>query len=102
MTTASSNAPPAWDAKVTRKEVEIGQQFVELSHPGGAEFRFRVDRCKGRALTVIDYREPGTWRMLPPERAGRARRLTLNVFRLELAALVGLDRANEIIRSLRT
>jgi hypothetical protein len=102
MTTATNSAKPAWDAKVTRKEIEITQQFVDLSHPGGAEFRFRVDRRKGGPLTVIDYREPGTWRTLPPERAGKARRLTLNAFRLELAALVGFDRANEIVRSLRT
>jgi len=99
--TATSKSKPAWQAKVTAKTFEITQQFVDLSHPGGAEFRFRVDRRKGQALTFTDYREPGTWRALPPERAGRARRLTLNAFRFELAALVGLDRANEIIRSLR-
>jgi hypothetical protein len=102
MTTTTSSSRPAWHARVTRKEIEITRQFVDLSHAGGAELRFRVDRRRGQPPTVIDFREPGTWRMLPPERAGKARRLTLNAFRLELAALVGLDRANEVVRSLGT
>jgi len=106
--TATSKSKPAWQAKVTAKTFEITQQFVDLSHPGGAEFRFRVDRRKGQPLTFTDFREPGTgtagttgiWGTRPPQPAGRSCSLTPTSFRYELAALVGAKRAAEIIESL--
>jgi len=106
--TATSKSKPAWQAEVTAKTFEITQQFVDLSHPGGAEFRFRVDRRKGQPLTFTDFREPGTgtagttgiWGTLPPQRPAKLCTLTLTGFRFELAELVGAERAEEIIESL--
>jgi len=107
--TANSICKPAWQAKVTSQERVIIQQFVDVSHPGGAEIRFPVNRRKGWPLTITDFRERGTgtagtagiWGTLPPQPPAKFRTLTLTAFRMELAVLIGLEPANEIIKSLR-
>jgi len=108
VTTATNTRKPAWQAQVTERKRSIVEEFVDVSHPGGGWIRFRVNRRKGRPLTFTDYRErrtgtagtTGIWGTLPPQPAGYARFLTPTAFRLELAELVGPERADEIVESL--
>jgi len=88
--------------------VRVRNDFVDIFHPNGGWVRFRVNRRKDRRLSFTDYREQqtgaagttGIWGTLPPQPAGKPRSLTPAGFRLELAALVGAERADEIVNSL--
>ena len=110
MTIATNNRKPAWQAEVTERKRWIIEEFVELFHPNSdeVEIRFRVNRRDDRVVSFTDYREQGSgtagttgiWGTLPPQPAGKPRSLTPTGFRLELAKLVGAERADEIIGSL--
>ncbi len=116
MTTANAAAnriakrEPVWHAEVTLQERTIIEEFVEVSHPNDddALIQFRVNRRNDRLVSFTDYREQdtgtagtaGIWGTLPQQPPGKRRSLTPTAFRHELAALVGEERADEILTSL--
>src|SRR5713101_6172323 len=86
----------------------VREYFVEVSKPGGARISFRVNRRRGRHLTFTDSREQftgtagtrGPWGTLPEQPAGKSRSLTPTGIRMEVARLIGAERAEEIVREL--
>jgi len=87
----------------------VRECFVDVFKPGGERIRFRVNRREGRPLSFTDPREQftgaggtrGIWGTLPEQPAGSPRSLTPTAFREEVARLIGSDRSEEIVRSLR-
>jgi hypothetical protein len=83
----------------------VRECFVDVFKPGGALIRFRVNRRHGRCLTFTDSREQltgtagtrGIWGTLPEQPAGKPRSLTPTAFREEVARLIGLERAEQIV-----
>jgi hypothetical protein len=89
--------------------LKVWDCVVEVSAPDCVPLRFRVNRHRGRSLTVTDSRDrfagtagvTGLWGTLPPLPANRPASLTLTAFQAELARLVGAERAAEIVRTIR-
>ncbi|MFI5454730.1 MAG: hypothetical protein ACHRXM_04705 [Isosphaerales bacterium] len=126
MMTATSNCNPAWQAEVRweRRYVHMEEEsaegetvdtflkvwdcFADVFRPGGERIRFRVNRRKGRRLTLTDPRDrtagtagtTGPWGTLPAPRVSRPRALTPTGFKAEVARLIGTERAEEIVRLL--
>jgi hypothetical protein len=131
MTTATRTSSPTWQAEVVweSRTVRIEEEtpegepdglpvfsllkiwicFVDVCRPAGERLRFRVNHRAGRSLTVTDPRDrlagtagtTGIWGTRPAPRASRPRPLTLSGFQVELARLIGAERAEEVIRSIR-
>jgi hypothetical protein len=98
----------AEDGETVDMWLEVWDCFVDVFRPGGKRIRFRVNYRKGRCLTVTDplARTAGTagttgaWGTLPAVRADRPRALTPTGFKWEVARLIGMERADEIVRLL--
>lgn len=89
--------------------VRVRECFVVVSRAGFPPIPFRVNHRAGRWPSVTDPRErwsgtagvTGIWGTRPAPRAIRPRPLTLTEFRRELAPLVGPERAEEVVRTVR-
>jgi len=88
--------------------LKVWDCFVDVFRPGCERIRYRVNRRKDRRLTFTDRRESlaetagttGIWGTRPAPRAGRPRALTPTGFQVEVARLIGAERAEEIVRAL--
>jgi hypothetical protein len=88
--------------------LKVWDCFVEIVRPGCERIRFRVNHRKDRRLTFTDRRESltgtagttGTWGTRPAQRADRTRALTPTAFKVEVARLIGAERAEEIVQAL--
>jgi hypothetical protein len=89
--------------------VRVRECFVVASRAGFPPIRFRVNHRDRRFPSVTDPRErlsgtagaTGIWGTRPAPRANRPRPLTLTEFRRELAPLVGPERAEEVVGTVR-
>jgi hypothetical protein len=99
---------PLGDAVVRFFKVEVSH--VVISKAGYEGVRFRVNRRNGRCLTFTDTREEqtgtagstGLWGTRPASKPGGIRRsLRPTAWVCEVAQLIGTERAEEIVRTLK-
>ena len=86
----------------------VAQCFVHVSRPGCEPIRFLVNHREGRDITFTDPRGrntgiagvTGIWGTRPAPRVDKPRPLQQVAFRVELARLVGAERADEIVQTI--
>jgi hypothetical protein len=98
---------PCGETVVTFCKVPVSH--VVISKPGCEGVRFRVNRRRDRCLTFTDSREQhtgtagstGQWGTRPASKPGPRRSLTPIAWTSEVARLIGTQRAEDIVRSLK-
>jgi len=98
----------AEDGETVDMWLEVSDCSVDVFRPGCERIRFGVNHRNGRRLTFTDPRgrsagtagTNGIWGTRPALRADRPRALTPTGFKSEVARLIGVERAEEIVRLL--
>jgi len=102
---AIARAPEKRTVEVLKSVTEC---FVHVFRPGCERIRFRVNHRPGQDITFSDPRGrnagtagvTGIWGTLPAPPVDKPRPLSRSAFRVELARLIGAERAGEIVQTL--
>ena len=107
-TEPTATGKPAPKVRIVKEVGHVDEFFVDFDGPAGGRIRFRVNMLKNGRFTFSDPRErttgtagtTGIWGTRPAARLARPRSLAPTAFKLEAARLIGIERAEELLRAI--